>query len=198
MIKRLFDLLTCLTLFIVLFPVILLVGLLLLNFNKGSGIFFTQARTGKNAKIFHIIKFKTMTDQRDYRGNLLPDHERLTTIGSFIRSTSLDELPQIFNVIKGDMSLVGPRPLLVRYIPLYSKVQFRRHEVKPGITGWAQVNGRNNISWAKKFDLDVWYVDNHGFLLDMQILWLTLKNVIMRKNITTEDPKAFQPFNGTN
>ena len=175
-----------------------LITLLLLLFNKGAGAFFTQTRTGKGAKLFQIIKFKTMTDERDTDGKLLPDEVRMTPMGRFVRSTSLDELPQLINVLKGDMSLVGPRPLLEKYIPLYSPEQFRRHEVQPGITGWAQVNGRNNIRWAKKFELDVWYVDNHSFLLDIKIFWMTLLKVIKRKDITTEDPKAFQPFNGTN
>lgn len=196
--KRLFDLsISFIVLLILLFPIVL-ITLLLLIFNQGAGAFFTQTRTGKNAKLFQIIKFKTMTDERDEQGKLLPDHERMTPIGKFVRSTSLDELPQLINVLKGDMSLVGPRPLLEKYIPLYSEEQFRRHEVKPGITGWAQVNGRNNISWAKKFELDVWYVNHQSFLLDLKILWMTLMKVIKRKDITTEDPKAFQPFNGNN
>ena len=196
--KRLFDwTLSFTALLILLFPLVI-ITFLLLFFNKGAGAFFTQTRTGKDGKLFQIIKFKTMTDERDSEGKLLPDESRMTPIGRFVRSTSLDELPQLLNVLKGDMSLVGPRPLLEKYLPLYSKEQFRRHEVRPGITGWAQVNGRNNISWAKKFELDVWYVDNQSFLLDLKILWMTLLKVIKRKDITTEDPKAFQPFNGTN
>lgn len=175
-----------------------IITLLLLVFNKGAGAFFIQLRTGKNAKLFQIIKFKTMTDERDSDGKLLPDEVRMTPIGRFVRSTSLDELPQLINVLKGDMSMVGPRPLLKKYIPLYSPEQFRRHGVQPGITGWAQVNGRNNISWAKKFELDVWYVDNQSLLLDIKILWMTFLKVIKRKDITSEDPQAFQPFNGTN
>jgi lipopolysaccharide/colanic/teichoic acid biosynthesis glycosyltransferase len=196
--KRLFDSILTLIALILLCPIIFVVAIVLQITNKGAGIFFTQTRTGKNAKLFQIIKFKTMTDERDENGKLLPDHFRMTPIGKFIRSSSLDELPQLINVLKGDMSLVGPRPLLEKYIPLYSKEQFRRHEVKPGITGWAQVNGRNNISWAKKFELDVWYVDHQSFFLDLKILWMTLLKVIKRKDITTEDPKAFQPFNGNN
>ncbi|MFN4083097.1 MAG: sugar transferase [Bacteroidia bacterium] len=196
--KRLFDLVVSVTAVTVLLIPLLFITLLLFFFNKGAGAFFTQTRTGKNAKLFKIIKFKTMTDERDAEGKLLSDEKRMTPIGKFIRSTSLDELPQLFNVLKGDMSFVGPRPLLEKYIPLYSKEQFRRHEVKPGITGWAQVNGRNNISWAKKFELDVWYVDNQSFLLDLKILWLTILKVIKRKDITTDDPKQFQPFNGKN
>lgn len=196
--KRLFDwTLSFTALLILLFPLVI-ITFLLLFFNKGAGAFFTQTRTGKDGKLFQIIKFKTMTDERDSEGKLLPDESRMTPIGRVVRSTSLDELPQILNVLKGDMALVGPRPLLEKYLPLYSKEQFRRHEVRPGITGWAQVNGRNNISWAKKFELDVWYVDNQSFLLDLKILWMTLLKVIKRKDITTEDPKAFQPFNGTN
>ncbi len=139
-----------------------------------------------------------MSDDRDAEGNLLPDDRRMTSIGRFVRSTSLDELPQLFNVLKGDMSLVGPRPLLEKYLPLYSKEQTRRHEVRPGITGWAQVNGRNNISWARKFELDIWYVENQSLLLDIKILWITLLKVVRRKDISTADPKDFQPFNGTN
>jgi undecaprenyl phosphate N,N'-diacetylbacillosamine 1-phosphate transferase len=196
--KRLFDaLLSALFLIIVLVPLIILT-ILLLIFNKGAGAFFTQVRTGKNAKLFKIVKFKTMTDERDSNGKLLPDEKRMTPIGKFVRSTSLDELPQLLNVLIGDMSLIGPRPLLEKYIPLYSKEQFRRHEVRPGITGWAQVNGRNNISWTKKFELDIWYVENQSLLLDIKILWMTLMKVINRKDITSEDPITFQPFNGKN
>ena len=196
--KRLFDF--TISLFFLLFFLLPLVAITisLFFFNKGAGAFFTQTRTGKNAKFFQIIKFKTMTDERDANGKLLPDEVRMTPIGKFVRTSSLDELPQLINVLKGDMSLVGPRPLLEKYIPLYSKEQFRRHVVKPGITGWAQVNGRNNISWAKKFELDVWYVNNQSFLLDLNILLMTLLKVIKRKDITTDDPRVFQPFNGTN
>lgn len=196
--KRFLDLVVSVIALIIWLTPLAFITLLLWFFNKGAGAFFTQTRTGKDAKLFKIIKFKTMTDERDEQGKLLPDELRMTPIGRFVRSTSLDELPQLFNVLKGDMSLVGPRPLIERYIPLYSKEQFRRHEVKPGITGWAQVNGRNNISWAKKFELDVWYVDNLNFLLDMKILWLTVLKVIKRKDITTDDPNQFQPFNGNN
>jgi undecaprenyl phosphate N,N'-diacetylbacillosamine 1-phosphate transferase len=175
-----------------------IIAILLFSFNKGAGAFFTQTRTGKNAKLFQIIKFKTMTDERDADGKLLPDNVRMTSIGRIVRSTSLDELPQLINVLKGDMSLVGPRPLLEKYIPLYSPEQFRRHEVKPGITGWAQVNGRNKITWAKKFELDVWYVDNQSFLLDLKILFLTFYKVIKRKDINTDNMATTQPFNGSN
>ena len=196
--KRLIDaLISALALVIVLIPLIIL-ALLLLLFNKGAGAFFTQVRVGRNAELFKIVKFKTMTDERDSDGKLLPDEKRMTPIGRFVRSTSLDELPQLLNVLKGDMSLIGPRPLLEKYLPLYSIEQFRRHDVRPGITGWAQVNGRNNISWTKKFELDVWYVENTTFLLDLEILWLTLMKVITRKDITSEEPASFQPFNGKN
>ena len=196
--KRFFDfLLSLIGLFFLIFPMVI-VTLLLLIFNNGAGAFFTQTRTGKNAKLFQIIKFKTMTDERDDDGVLLPDELRMTPIGKFVRASSLDELPQLINVLKGDMSVVGPRPLIERYLPLYSKDQFRRHEVRPGITGWAQVNGRNNISWAKKFELDVWYVNNQSFMLDLKILWMTLLRVVKRKDITAEVPGSFQPFNGTN
>ena len=196
--KRGVDFIVSLFLIICFLPFLLLITILLLIFNKGAGAFFTQTRTGKDAKLFQIIKFKTMTDERDKNGKVLPDEVRVTPIGKFVRSTSLDELPQLINVLKGDMSLVGPRPLLEKYIPLYSKEQFRRHEVRPGITGWAQVNGRNNISWAKKFELDVWYVDHQSFFLDLKILWMTLIKVIKRKDITSKNSKSFQPFNGNN
>lgn len=159
----------------VIWPILLFVMLWLHFANKGTGIFFTQERPGKNGKIFKVIKFKTMTDKRDANGKLLSDAERLTKVGRFVRSTSVDELPQLFNVLKGDMALVGPRPLLPQYLSLYSKEQARRHEVRPGITGWAQVNGRNAISWNKKFALDVWYVDHCSFLLDLKIIFLTIK-----------------------
>lgn len=174
-----------------------LITVLLYFFNKGEGAFFTQTRTGKNAKLFQIIKFKTMTDERDGDGKLLPDELRMTPIGKFVRSTSLDELPQLINVLKGDMSLVGPRPLLEKYIPLYSKEQFRRHEVRPGITGWAQVNGRNALSWEKKFELDLWYVDNASIMLDLKILVLTIKKVFIREGIFGVGSVTMKPFTGT-
>lgn len=160
--------------------------------------FFTQDRPGKNAKIFKAIKFKTMTDERDAGGKLLPDDVRLTKIGRIVRSLSIDELPQLINVLKGDMALIGPRPLLPKYLSLYSSEQFRRHEVRPGITGWAQVNGRNNISWKKKFELDVWYVDHMSFLLDMKIFFLTIKKVFVREGINMEGMATTEPFNGNN
>lgn len=151
-------------------PILFLITLWLHFANKGAGAFFTQERPGRNGKIFKVIKFKTMTDERDVNGDLLPDEQRLTKVGKLIRSTSVDELPQLINVLKGDMALIGPRPLLPQYLPLYNKEQARRHEVRPGITGWAQVNGRNAISWAKKFELDVWYVDHCSFILDLRII----------------------------
>ena len=196
--KRLFDFLITLCALIVLSP-FLLVFIIILHFaNKGAGVFFTQERTGKNARIFKAVKFKTMTDERDAEGKLLPDAQRITKIGKFFRSLSLDELPQLWNVLKGDMALIGPRPLLPKYIPLYSKEQFRRHEVRPGITGWAQINGRNNISWTKKFELDVWYVDHLTFLLDMKIFFLTIKKIVMRSDISFEGEATTHPFDGTN
>lgn len=181
--------------FIIMLPIFLIIVLLLLISNKG-GVFFRQARPGKAGKIFRIVKFKTMNNKKGPDGNLLPDAERLTPIGIFIRKTSLDEIPQLLNVIIGDMSLVGPRPLLVEYLPLYTAEQNRRHEVKPGITGWAQVNGRNAISWSEKFELDVWYVNNIGFFLDIKILFLTIRNVIYRKNITSSTSVTMERFNG--
>jgi len=197
-IKRFIDLIFSSFLLLVVLPFLSVLVVLLTFFNKGSGAFFTQTRTGKNAKLFKIIKFKTMTDERDKDGKLLPDEQRMTPIGRFVRSTSLDELPQLINVLKGDMSLIGPRPLLEKYIPLYSKEQYRRHEVRPGITGWAQVNGRNNISWAKKFELDVYYVDNCSLLLDLKIFWLTIKKVFMRADINTDGHATTEAFNGRN
>ena len=197
-IKILFDRGISFVVVLVLFPVTtLLVVVLRLSHGK-DGVFFKQKRIGLNQKEFHILKFKSMSDESDKEGNLLSDQDRMTAVGTFLRKTSLDELPQLFNVLKGDMSLVGPRPLLPKYLPLYSEEQRRRHKVKPGITGWAQVNGRNNISWKKKFELDVWYVDNQSFLLALKILWKTFAKVIKRKDITTEDPAQFQPFNGYN
>lgn len=166
--------------------------------NKGAGVFFTQERPGKDAKIFKIIKFKTMTDERDSGGNLLPDEKRLTKIGKFVRSTSIDELPQLWNVLKGDMSLIGPRPLLVQYLSLYSPEQARRHEVRPGITGWAQCHGRNAISWHKKFELDVWYVDHISFATDCKVIWITIQKVLKRTDISSETSVTMESFNGNN
>ena len=179
-------------------PILFLITLWLHFANKGAGAFFTQERPGRNGKIFKVIKFKTMTDERDVNGDLLPDEQRLTKVGKLIRSTSVDELPQLINVLKGDMALIGPRPLLPQYLPLYNKEQARRHEVRPGITGWAQVNGRNAISWAKKFELDVWYVDHCSFILDLRIIVLTIKKVFVREGISSETSATMEPFTGNN
>ena len=196
--KRLIDFLVVFCVLAVIWPILLLVMLWLHFTNKDTGIFFTQERPGKNGKIFKVIKFKTMTDKRDANGKLLSDAERLTKVGRFVRSTSVDELPQLFNVLKGDMALVGPRPLLPQYLSLYSKEQARRHEVRPGITGWAQVNGRNAISWTKKFELDVWYVDHCSFLLDLKIIFLTVKKVFVREGISSDTSVTMEPFIGNN
>lgn len=166
--------------------------------NKGAGAFFFQERPGKGGKIFKVVKFKTMTDERDAEGNLLPDEKRLTKVGRFVRSTSIDELPQLWNVLKGDMSLIGPRPLLVQYLPLYSPEQARRHEVRPGITGWAQCHGRNAISWQKKFELDVWYVDHVSFATDCKVIWTTIMKVLKRADINSETSATMEAFDGTN
>lgn len=166
--------------------------------NKGAGAFFFQERPGKNGKIFKVVKFKTMTDERDAEGKLLPDADRLTKVGKFVRSTSIDELPQLWNVLKGDMSLIGPRPLLIQYLPLYSPVQARRHEVRPGISGWAQCHGRNAISWKKKFELDVWYVDHISFTTDCKVIWTTVKKVLGREDINSATSATMEPFNGNN
>ena len=196
--KRVIDFIIVFCVLAVIWPILLFVMLWLHFANKGTGIFFTQERPGKNGKIFKVIKFKTMTDKRDANGKLLSDAERLTKVGRFVRSTSVDELPQLFNVLKGDMALVGPRPLLPQYLSLYSKEQARRHEVRPGITGWAQVNGRNAISWNKKFALDVWYVDHCSFLLDLKIIFLTIKKVFVREGISSDTSVTMEPFTGNN
>lgn len=196
--KRGIDFVLVFCVLAIIWPILLLIALWLHFANKGAGIFFTQERPGKNGKMFWVIKFKTMTDERDVDGNLLPDVERLTRVGQFVRSTSIDELPQLINVLKGDMALIGPRPLLPQYLSLYSKEQARRHEVCPGITGWAQVNGRNAISWKKKFELDVWYVDHCSFLLDLKIIFLTIKKVLVRDGISQEGHATMEPFNGKN
>lgn len=177
---------------------LILVAIFLHFANKGAGAFFFQERPGKDAKIFKVIKFKTMTDERDADGNLLPDEKRLTKVGKFVRSTSVDELPQLINVFKGDMSLIGPRPLLVQYLPLYSPEQARRHEVRPGISGWAQCHGRNAISWTEKFKLDVWYVDHCTLWTDIQVIFITIKNVLMRKDINSATAATMEYFNGNN
>lgn len=181
--KRILDFIISLVALICLSPILLVVTIWLHFANKGAGAFFLQERPGKDAKIFKIIKFKTMTDERDADGNLLPDAQRLTKVGKFVRSTSIDELPQLINVLKGDMALIGPRPLLVQYLPLYSAEQARRHDVRPGITGWAQVNGRNNCKFSEKFRMDVWYVDHCTFATDLKIIWLSIKNVLSRSDI---------------
>ena len=196
--KRFLDFCISLLAIIVLGPILVVVTIWLHFANKGAGAFFTQERPGKDAKIFRVIKFKTMTDERDTNGNLLPDVQRLTRVGKVVRSLSLDELPQLFNVLKGDMALIGPRPLLVKYLPLYTKEQMRRHEVRPGITGWAQVNGRNAITHTKKFEYDVWYVDHLSFALDVKILWMTVVNVLRRKDISTAGEATAPTFNGHN
>lgn len=194
-IKRILDFCLSLFAFILFSPIFVLVCLFLAIANRGK-IFFVQARPGKGERIFKIIKFKTMNDRKDKGGNLLSDAERLTTVGAFVRKTSLDEIPQLLNVIKGDMSLVGPRPLLVEYLPLYSTQQSRRHEVRPGITGWAQVNGRNAISWERKFELDVWYVDNISFGLDLKIVYLTIKKVFKSEDINSSTSATMEKFKG--
>lgn len=197
-IKRLMDVLIVFLGLLVLLPVLLGSAFWLHFANKGAGAFFFQERPGKNGKLFKVIKLKTMTDERDEHGSLLPDEKRLTKVGKFVRSTSMDELPQLINVLKGDMSLIGPRPLLPQYLPLYSKEQARRHEVRPGVTGWAQVNGRNAISWSKKFELDIWYVDHCSFLLDLKIILLTIKKVFVREGINSDDSATMEPFTGAN
>lgn len=196
--KRLIDFLFAFIVLLVIWPLLLIIIVWLHFANKGAGIFFMQERPGLNAKIYKVIKFKTMTDEKDADGNLLPDAQRLTKIGKIVRALSIDELPQLLNVLKGDMALVGPRPLLPRYLPLYTSEQFRRHEVRPGITGWAQVNGRNNISWQKKFEYDVWYVDHLTFFLDLKIIMLTVKNVLLREDITQEGQATTSAFTGNN
>ena len=197
-IKRIIDFVFAFAALLILLPVIFLLWLGLTIANKGAGAFITQERPGLHGKIFKIYKFKTMNDASDGSGNLLPDSERLTPVGSFIRKLSLDELPQLWNVLKGDMSLIGPRPLLPQYLPLYSEEQARRHDVRPGITGWAQVNGRNAISWTQKFVLDCYYVDNISFALDVKILFMTIKKVIIREGISQEGNATMEFFDGTN
>jgi undecaprenyl phosphate N,N'-diacetylbacillosamine 1-phosphate transferase len=194
--KRLFDFVIALIGFIIISPLFLLLWIGLSIANKGAGAFFVQERPGKGEKIFKVIKFKTMNDKRDENGNLLPDSERLTKIGRIIRSLSLDELPQLINVLKGDMALVGPRPLLVQYLPLYDDVQRRRHEVRPGMTGWAQVNGRNAISWQEKFKYDVWYVDHLSLSLDIKILLKTIEKVFKREGINSRTAVTMEEFKG--
>lgn len=199
--KRFFDFWISLIALICISPILLIVTIWLHYANKGAGAFFFQERPGKGGKIFKVIKFKTMTDERDANGELLPDADRLTKVGKFVRSTSIDELPQLINVLKGDMALIGPRPLLVKYLPLYSKEQARRHEVRPGISGWAQCHGRNAISWKQKFEYDVWYVDHLSLWIDIKVIFLTLKKVFVKEGIIQETAKGghlMEPFNGHN
>ena len=194
--KRILDFLVATIVFIVAFPLFFVVMLLLFFVNKGKPFFF-QRRPGKNEKIFSVIKFKTMTDEKDEQGNLLLPHLRITRVGHFVRTTSLDDIPQLLNVMKGDMSLIGPRPLLVSYLPLYNQRQKRRHEIRPGISGWAQVNGRNAISWEQKFEYDIWYVDHCSFLLDVKIILMTVLKVFKRDGINAEDNVTMEVFNGS-
>ena len=196
--KRVIDFCIALVALVCISPILLVVTIWLHFANKGAGAFFFQERPGKGGKIFKVIKFKTMTDEKDADGNLLPDADRLTKVGSFVRSTSIDELPQLINVLKGDMALIGPRPLLVQYLPLYSKEQARRHEVRPGISGWAQCHGRNAISWTEKFKLDVWYVDHLSFMTDLKVIFITIKKVLIRDGISQEGNATMEAFNGIN
>lgn len=196
--KRLIDIIVSFTLLIILSPILFLVWIGLHIANKGAGALFFQERPGLNGKIFRIVKYKTMTDEKDDKGVLLPDSKRLTKIGKTVRSLSIDELPQLWNVLVGDMSLIGPRPLLVQYLPLYNEEQKRRHNVRPGITGWAQCNGRNSLTWTKKFELDVWYVDNLSLATDIKIIQKTIKSVIRKDGISQEGQATMEPFNGNN
>lgn len=196
--KRFFDFSISLIALLCLSPFLLIVIVWLYFANQGGGIFFMQERPGKDSRIFKVIKFKTMTDTRDANGTLLPDAQRLTKVGRFVRSTSIDELPQLFNVLKGDMALIGPRPLLIKYLPLYSREQARRHEVRPGITGWAQCHGRNAISWSEKFKLDVWYVDHCSLWIDIKVIFITIKKVVCRADISSSTSATMEPFNGEN
>ena len=196
--KRFLDFGISLIAIICISPVLLVVAFWLHFANKGAGALFFQERPGKDGKIFKVIKFKTMTDERDADGNLLPDADRLTKVGKFVRSTSIDELPQLINVLKGDMALIGPRPLLVQYLPLYSPEQARRHEVRPGISGWAQCHGRNAISWTEKFKLDVWYVDHVSLMTDLKVIWITIMKVLKRADISADGQATMEAFNGRN
>ena len=196
--KRVLDFSIALFAIVIASPLMITVAVWLHFANKGAGVFFLQERPGRYGKIFKVVKYKTMTDEKDSNGNLLPDEERLTPIGKFIRSTSIDELPQLINVLKGDMALIGPRPLLVKYLPLYSKKQARRHEVRPGISGWAQCHGRNAISWTQKLEYDVWYVDNISLWTDIRIIWKTIISVVQRDGISAENNVTIDDFNGYN
>lgn len=196
--KRCFDIVLSLLALICISPILIFFSILLYLANNGAGVFFCQPRPGYKGKIFKVIKFKTMNDNKGPDGKLLPDAQRITRIGKFVRNSSIDELPQFFNVLKGDMSLIGPRPLLVKYLPLYSEEQARRHNVRPGISGWAQCHGRNSLSWTEKFKYDVWYVDNISFKTDCQIVWLTIKSVLLREGISHEGSATMEDFNGSN
>ena len=196
--KRFLDVWIALIALVAVSPLLVVVTVWLSVANKGAGAFFFQERPGKDGRVFKIIKYKTMTDERDADGRLLPDEQRLTKVGRFVRSTSIDELPQLLNVLKGDMALIGPRPLLVEYLPLYSKEQARRHEVRPGITGWAQCHGRNAISWTEKFTLDVWYVDHVSLKTDLTVAWLTVQKVLQRADISEQGHATMEVFNGHN
>ena len=196
--KRIIDFCIAFTALICIGWLLIIIAIWLHFANKGAGAFFFQERPGRNGKIFRVVKFKTMTDERDADGNLLPDEQRLTKVGSFVRSTSIDELPQLWNVLVGDMALIGPRPLLVQYLPLYSKEQARRHEVRPGISGWAQCHGRNAISWKQKFEYDVWYVDHVSLLTDLKVIFITINNVLRRKDINSATAATMEFFNGKN
>ena len=196
--KRIIDFSLSLAALLLLSPLIILVSIWLHFANKGAGVFFTQKRPGKKGKIFKVYKFKTMTDERGENGELLPDEVRLTKVGKFVRSTSIDELPQLINVLKGDMALIGPRPLLIQYLPLYNQEQARRHEVRPGISGWAQCHGRNTITWAEKFKLDVWYVDHCTLWTDIKVIFITIKKVLKREDINNAATATMYPFNGNN
>ena len=197
LVKRLLDLIISSAVLIVLSPLMLVIYVLIL-INLGGPAFFVQERVGKDNKVFKMIKFRTMKDSKDKNGNYLSDEERLTSFGAKLRSLSIDELPELINILKGDMSIVGPRPLLTQYLPLYSEEQKKRHDVRPGLTGWAQINGRNSITWTEKFNLDVWYVKNRNFLLDLKIIFLTVKKVIIKEGINQDDNVTMEYFNGTN
>ncbi len=196
--KRGIDFLIALVVLVCISPVLAVVTIWLHFANKGAGAFFLQERPGLHGKIFKIIKYKTMTDERDAEGNLLPDKDRLTAVGKFVRKTSIDELPQLINVLKGDMALIGPRPLLAQYLPLYSKEQMRRHDVRPGISGWAQCHGRNQISWTEKFKFDVWYVDHLSLVTDLKVIFITIKKVLFREDINSDNDATMEDFDGTN
>ena len=196
--KRIFDFFISLIALICISPLLLVMTFWLHFANKGAGVFFLQERPGKDAKIFKVIKFKTMTDERDENGKLLPDKMRLTKVGMFVRSTSIDELPQLINVLKGDMALIGPRPLLPKYLPLYSPEQARRHEVRPGISGWAQCHGRNQITWTERFKLDVWYVDHLSLITDLKVIFITIKKVLFREDINSDNDATMEDFTGNN